>query len=459
MPNSAALNLTAGSSYGEASLTTALTITGDLTLEAWINASTFGGAYVVVAQKEAGGTSSYFFRINFGYLEFLEYAGFGNQTAQFNMGGSSDNTWYHVAVTRTGRTIRGYVNGVEVGTPVVFTGSAPTGSETIRVGASAYSSAITGIYDEVRIWNVARTGTQIADYKDTQASGSETGLVACWHFNEGTGTSAADATTGGHTLTLSGTTWNTSSYPTLTDAGGGGSPQSVTPNLLTNTSTLYSPTVTPGAVTVAPALLTNAQTFHAPTLTTGAVTVAPNLHTNSSTIYSPVVTQDGGPQFVAPALLTNAQTFPAATVTPGAVSVQPALLTNTSTFYAPTVTSAATVAANLLTNTSTLYSPTVTLGTPGAQSITPSLLTNAQVFYSPTVSGGAEYEPPYTLLHGEIRRVVLLSGEIRRGPIVLAGEVGIFRTGTLPSIPEGAVFLVEDGEYLTEDTLYIYEGA
>ena len=50
--------------------------------------------------------------------------------------------------------------------------------------------------DEVRIWNVARTGAQIAASRDQELT-SGTGLVARYGLNEGTGTTVANSIAGG----------------------------------------------------------------------------------------------------------------------------------------------------------------------------------------------------------------------------------------------------------------------
>jgi hypothetical protein len=56
--------------------------------------------------------------------------------------------------------------------------------------------------DEVRLWNVARTGEQIKENMSKQLTGNEGWLVGYWRFDEGAGTSAADATGHGYTGSL-----------------------------------------------------------------------------------------------------------------------------------------------------------------------------------------------------------------------------------------------------------------
>ena len=182
--------------------------------------------------------------------------------------------------------------------------------------------------------------------------------------------------------------------------------QNLSPSLLTNTSTVYTPTLNPGAVSVEPPLLTNTSTVYTPTVSPGTVTISPSLLTNSNTIYTPTV--EAG-TIIAPDLLTNTSTVYQPTLQPGPVSIEPDLLTNTQTFYTPTLTATYTVTPDLLTNTSTVYQPTLTAGavtiepdlltntstiygptlTAAAVTISPELLTNTQTFYTPTLSPGA----------------------------------------------------------------------
>lgn len=63
----------------------------------------------------------------------------------------------------------------------------------------------------------------------------------------------------------------------------------VSPPLLSNSSTLYAPSVSGGSVNVAPPLLTNGNTIYAPSVAGGSVSVSPPLLTNTSTLYGPAV--------------------------------------------------------------------------------------------------------------------------------------------------------------------------
>lgn len=176
----------------------------------------------------------------------------------------------------------------------------------------------------------------------------------------------------------------------INPATGGGSPQALTPSLVTNTSTIFAPTVTQpaGTQTLTPGLLTNTSSIFAPTVTVGSVALAPTLLTNTPTLFAPTVTR--GAVTLTPSLLTNSSTIFAATLAPGAVSLTPTLVSNTSTLFAPTVTQGGgatqTLTPSLLTNTSTIFASTVSTG---AVTLTPGLLTNSSTLFAPTVAAGA----------------------------------------------------------------------
>jgi len=60
-----------------------------------------------------------------------------------------------------------------------------------------------GKLDDVRIWNVVRSATEIAANYRQELASSPTGLIAEWTFNEGNGNTAADRA-GNHAAALGG---------------------------------------------------------------------------------------------------------------------------------------------------------------------------------------------------------------------------------------------------------------
>lgn len=122
-----------------------------------------------------------------------------------------DNNWHHVAVSVASGTATVYVDGVletpEVGSSNPFTASldfATTnsnwamGMELDYNPTTVTSQHFNGQLDEVRIWNTARTGAEIAADLNAEINATTTGLLAYYQFNHGT---ANSTNTGINTLT------------------------------------------------------------------------------------------------------------------------------------------------------------------------------------------------------------------------------------------------------------------
>lgn len=128
-----------------------------------------------------------------------------------------DGMWHHVAVVRDvsiGQN-RVYVDGVldfagsagvstddisypNGGTPNPVTQWGPyivLGAEKHDAG-SAYPS-FSGYFDELRIWNVALSGSQIQENKGRVIAANTVGLVAYYRFEEGSGTRVGDVSAAG----------------------------------------------------------------------------------------------------------------------------------------------------------------------------------------------------------------------------------------------------------------------
>lgn len=215
------------------------------TIECWFmrtglgtTASTGSGGVAAVplvakGRGEADGSNldcNYFLGINAaGNLaaDFEQLSATNNGTAynagqNFPVVGSSvvqSGVWNHAAATYDTTTAQWklYLNGVEetltvpAGSPATFVGVAPR-SDSIQhfaIGTAMNSSgaregAFHGIIDEVRVWNVARSGSAIAAAKGTAITTAEPGLLARYGMNEGTGTTLAGVPAAAPSGTLSG---------------------------------------------------------------------------------------------------------------------------------------------------------------------------------------------------------------------------------------------------------------
>lgn len=99
------------------------------------------------------------------------------------------NTTYHVAMVYNGSTLTLYRNGVVVA-QTAAAGNLITNSYTTKIGRTACDESIwptdfVGYINEVRIWNVARTQSQIQTYKNIilPIPTSQTGLLAYYTFS------------------------------------------------------------------------------------------------------------------------------------------------------------------------------------------------------------------------------------------------------------------------------------
>jgi hypothetical protein len=134
------------------------------------------------------------------------FAFFGNDLdAPSNL---ADTDWHHWAVTfdavTKGRMI--YLDGVAVAGGVSASNFLGTGN--LKIGR-AYTSIpfdnnqFAGSLDEVRVWSVSRTQSEIQTNMNTCLSGSETNLLAYYNFEDGTGsTTLTDATANANNGTL-----------------------------------------------------------------------------------------------------------------------------------------------------------------------------------------------------------------------------------------------------------------
>jgi len=98
-----------------------------------------------------------------------------------------EGTWTHVACTDDGTTLRIFIAGVERQTVSVSGGTGPV-HPSIYVGRSQ-----DGTIDEVRVWNVATSSSELVGTMYTQLVGNEPGLAGYWRFNEGAGQVVTDA--------------------------------------------------------------------------------------------------------------------------------------------------------------------------------------------------------------------------------------------------------------------------
>ncbi len=110
-----------------------------------------------------------------------------------------DDSCHHIAYVRTGGIGEAFIDGVSIGTLVV--GDAFLTNDRISLGQDwdniTTSNFYEGMIDDLRIWNVARTQVEIQTNINVVLTGSESGLIGYYRFNQGV---AGGTNTGINTL-------------------------------------------------------------------------------------------------------------------------------------------------------------------------------------------------------------------------------------------------------------------
>lgn len=125
--------------------------------------------------------------------------------------------WVHLALVESGSSAQVYVNGQLVGN--TSNGFGTIIGLPLHLGSDGTGQFFRGQMDEVRIWNVTRSATEVRYNLSRALAGNEPGLVAYWRLNEGLGTTAADATTNRFDGTLFGPAWTNSDVTLVNTIG------------------------------------------------------------------------------------------------------------------------------------------------------------------------------------------------------------------------------------------------
>lgn len=188
---------------------TGLGLTGDFTIEAWVKLAsqpTGNVAYTIAAKWDGDNAARSY---TFAYAQdggnhlLCSVSHGGNTNPQINESQTlSTGVWYHVAevYTASSGNCEIFVNGTSIGSGTTDTGGPYAGTAAFSIGAvvgNSPANLLDGKIDDVRVYNAARTQSQIAsDYSD-ELTGSEGNLVGYWPLDN----SLTDLTSDGNTLT------------------------------------------------------------------------------------------------------------------------------------------------------------------------------------------------------------------------------------------------------------------
>jgi hypothetical protein len=163
-----------------------LDITSAITLEAWAYATKNSGIQNVINKSSNSSNSGYIFpRTDDGWASvvfYLHVGGWQTLSAAY----PSLNAWHHLAATYDGATMKLYIDGA------LAASRAQTGTITINANPltlgnqTGFAEYFGGSADEFRVWNIARTQTQIQNSMNSELDPtSQTGLVSYYTVNQG----------------------------------------------------------------------------------------------------------------------------------------------------------------------------------------------------------------------------------------------------------------------------------
>ncbi|MBL7975867.1 MAG: choice-of-anchor D domain-containing protein, partial [Candidatus Kapabacteria bacterium] len=179
-----------GSAPEYASLPSGVYFNGSFTIEAWVYPKQMSNWSRIIDFGNGAGSNNVLLGYTYGttgqpglYIEGTQIA--AGQTLPLNQ-------WSHVAATFTssGSTGTGtiYINGVPTASSTF-----PTPVNVVRnnnyIGRSNWGLGdpdANAIFDEIRIWNVAKTQAQIQAQMNTELTGNESGLQIYFNMNQGT---------------------------------------------------------------------------------------------------------------------------------------------------------------------------------------------------------------------------------------------------------------------------------
>ena len=155
--------------------------TNQLTIEFWMKSSTTPEQWDALVAK--GDTS---WRLALNTSGLVGFAGSDSFSEVFSTTSVTNGSWVHIAATYNGSNAIIYVNGIEENR-LSATNNIRTNNYNVSFGQNleALNRFYNGNIDDIRIWNVARTATEISTNKDKELVGNETGLIAYYKLNQG----------------------------------------------------------------------------------------------------------------------------------------------------------------------------------------------------------------------------------------------------------------------------------
>jgi len=205
--SSGALQFDGKNDYVDCGNGASLNITDAITIEAWVNRKSTQIDHARIVDKI--GTEAYSLLFYTDDSEIKLYANIGGvyPIVPLNIHIQA-NQWEYIAVTyeSSNHTVKGYQNGIlKRADDTSVSGQIGINTANLYIGhRNIYP--FNGLIDEVRIYNRALSAEEVLQhYRGIFVN--ETGLVGCWHMNEGSGDVVGDSSGEGNNGTRYGATW------------------------------------------------------------------------------------------------------------------------------------------------------------------------------------------------------------------------------------------------------------
>lgn len=163
-----------------------LDISGDVTLEAWIKPEITSPEKTILIKGTVNQCVNYGIFLRLGNLAYLSGGDCGwngrgpNSVVQLGV-------WQHVAAVASGNNVKLYINGVLKDNLTLASAIGNTNNQQLWIGNSiaGLPNYIDSSIDEIRIWNIARSGSEISDNMNVSLDCATPGLVAYYKFDQG----------------------------------------------------------------------------------------------------------------------------------------------------------------------------------------------------------------------------------------------------------------------------------